>query len=216
MMDLKKISSKGIKDAGVNLIRIGNSIICLVILITIHLILVLTTPPNYAFYTLLLMCSYAVIVYFIIKNVISAGRNLKNCEVEDELRIQNIKGDPIPLENFEIAQSDFNFEKKSIRLNWDTANELCDQLNTDSKDSIYYALSKAAGTQWRLPTKEELDTIYKNKDKIGGLSTWIYWSSSECDPNKSIWIQDFEEGKQSLSSKYHTFYARAVRSISKN
>ena len=32
---------------------------------------------------------------------------------------------------------------------------------------------------WRMPTTDELDVLYRNKDKIGGFSPRFYWSSSE-------------------------------------
>ena len=35
------------------------------------------------------------------------------------------------------------------------------------------------GDGWRLPTKDELNTLYQNKDKIGGFADYGYWSSTE-------------------------------------
>lgn len=63
---------------------------------------------------------------------------------------------------------------------------------------------------WRLPTKEELDQMYHNKERIGGFSTTNYWSSSENDANYA-WIQGFGDGVQYYSSKSNTYYVRAVR-----
>ena len=40
----------------------------------------------------------------------------------------------------------------------------------------------ALGDGWRLPTKDELNILYENKDKIGGLIHQLrspYWSSTE-------------------------------------
>jgi hypothetical protein len=56
---------------------------------------------------------------------------------------------------------------------------------------------------WRLPTKEELDLIYKNVTKgrlKSGMWTASYWSSTtEILPpwnGEYIWIQDLKSGKQ--------------------
>ena len=35
------------------------------------------------------------------------------------------------------------------------------------------------GDGWRLPTKDELNVMYKYKDKIGGFADYYYWSSTE-------------------------------------
>ena len=37
----------------------------------------------------------------------------------------------------------------------------------------------ALGGGWRLPTKDELNILYENKDKIGGFASNNYWSSTE-------------------------------------
>lgn len=41
------------------------------------------------------------------------------------------------------------------------------------------AAAAALGKGWRLPTKEELHTLYLNRVKIGGFSRQSYWSSTE-------------------------------------
>ena len=46
---------------------------------------------------------------------------------------------------------------------------------------------------WRMPTSDELNVLYQNKDKIGGFSPRWYWSSSECG-HYSAYGQDFEGG----------------------
>jgi len=35
------------------------------------------------------------------------------------------------------------------------------------------------GEGWHLPTKDELNCLYKNKDTIGGFTNIYYWSSSQ-------------------------------------
>ena len=77
---------------------------------------------------------------------------------------------------------------------WENAKKLCEEL----------------GDGWRLPTREELHLIWLNKDKIGGFAAASYWGSSENSSNFA-WDQYFYNGSQDDSSKYDTYYVRAVR-----
>ena len=104
---------------------------------------------------------------------------------------KNIIGKPIKIGNIEVAQYDFPEE-----MNWEDAKEACENL----------------GRGWRLPTKEELNTLYLNKDKIGGFGGTIYWSSTEFDFG-SAWGQNFWIGGQSTNSKNYAGYVRAVRAF---
>jgi len=69
---------------------------------------------------------------------------------------------------------------------------------------------------WYLPSKDELDMIYQNKDAIGGFknisttSAFNYWSSSE-DTRTVAWCQRFDNGKAESHYKNETFGVRAVR-----
>ena len=80
------------------------------------------------------------------------------------------------------------------RMNWDEAIVACKKL----------------GTGWRLPTKDELNMLYKNKEEIGGFASIYYWSSTE-DDNDGAWSQYFLSGNQFNFSKFDTYYVRAVR-----
>jgi len=80
------------------------------------------------------------------------------------------------------------------RMNWHKAKIACKNL----------------GTGWRLPTKDELNMLYKNKEEIGGFASIYYWSSTEGGTNYA-WIQDFTNGYQFNSYKSTTNYVRAVR-----
>ena len=40
------------------------------------------------------------------------------------------------------------------------------------------SLSSYGYSDWRLPTKEELNMMFVNREEIGGFSRWDYWSSS--------------------------------------
>ena len=68
------------------------------------------------------------------------------------------------------------------------------------------------GSGWRLPTKEELNTLYLNKDKIGVFANNIYWSSTEDEnDNNYVWHQSFDNGFQYGTGKGATYYVRSVR-----
>ena len=98
---------------------------------------------------------------------------------------------PITGEKIRIAKADF-----PDPLDWDQANAACNAL----------------GSGWRLPTKEELNEMYKNKDAIGGFNRSTYWSSSEYNDNRA-WGECFGDGYQTNLSKDYTTYVRAVRAF---
>jgi hypothetical protein len=67
-------------------------------------------------------------------------------------------------------------------------------------------------SDWYLPSKDELNKVYLNKNAIGGLISSLYWSSSEYASNVA-WLQDFSNGGQIPAPKDFTFYFRAVRAF---
>ena len=69
---------------------------------------------------------------------------------------------------------------------------------------------KKLGAGWRLPTKDELNMIYKNREEVGGFANGSYWSSTEYD-NGIAWIQGFYYGNQTNFLKDGNCYVRAVR-----
>ena len=72
---------------------------------------------------------------------------------------------------------------------------------------------KKLGEGWRLPTKEEINLMYRHKDKIGGFVEDGYWSSTEYGAYLA-WVQDFTNGNHYSNNKNFTnYYVRAVRSI---
>jgi hypothetical protein len=111
-----------------------------------------------------------------------------------------IVGKSIKLGRLEIAQHDF-----PSPMMQSYAKEECEML----------------GNGWRLPTKDELNLLYKNKGKIGGFFDSKYLCSSlNNDRSGDLWsrdaplIVDFKNGVgeyASMSSK--NYYFRAVRSI---
>jgi hypothetical protein len=119
--------------------------------------------------------------------------NKSNTSSED-----NIIGKPIRIGRIEVAQYDF---PKAIK--WDVAREVCQKL----------------GEGWRIPTKSELNLIYKNKYKIGGFVKDNYWSSIEYsnngqfDKSSKALIKNFYDGNEIACWKEYSRYVRAVRSF---
>ena len=69
---------------------------------------------------------------------------------------------------------------------------------------------KSLGPGWRLPTKDELNMFYENKEEIGGFANNFYWSSTEFD-SFNAWKQSFNSGNQANGNKASNYYVRAVR-----
>lgn len=75
------------------------------------------------------------------------------------------------------------------------------------------------GKKWFLPSKDELNIVYQNKDIItqnGGGSfptDYSYWSSSEGYVILVSWLQNFSDGSQNVDSKGVTRYCRLLRRI---
>ncbi|GHT82037.1 hypothetical protein FACS1894137_00200 [Spirochaetia bacterium] len=71
-------------------------------------------------------------------------------------------------------------------------------------------------TDWFLPSKDELDLIYKNLaiKGVGGFTGDWYWSSSENNTNYA-WSQNFSDGRQYAASngKLNPLCVRAVRAF---
>ena len=93
--------------------------------------------------------------------------------------------------NFEIAP-----KSTEIQAIWDDAKLYCFSLNIDGKIG------------WRLPTKKELNEIYKSENDFEKL--W-YWPSTETS-GYTAWYQNVNNGGQGLNDKYVGLYVRAVRS----
>ena len=87
--------------------------------------------------------------------------------------------------------------------------EVSDNLGIMSWDEAKIACKKL-GPGWRLPTKDELNMLYKNKEEVGGFANYFYWSSTEGGFNYA-WEQGFYGGNQGNNGKNGSGYARAVR-----
>ena len=65
---------------------------------------------------------------------------------------------------------------------------------------------------WYLPAKDELNKLYLQKSAVGGFASAYYWSSTEYDTNHA-WNQPFDNGAQTYTNKYATYYVRAIRAF---
>ena len=99
-------------------------------------------------------------------------------------------GKPIKIDNILVAQNDFPY-----LMNWSDAKESCKKL----------------GKGWRLPTSEELNILYKNRDKIFAQKDYRYWSSSEVyDYARYV---DFTNGKEQGEDAEKEYVVRAVKDL---
>jgi len=110
---------------------------------------------------------------------------------------KKIIGKPIQIEHLEVAQNDF-----PKKMTWYEAKKAC------------YAL----GSRWRLPTKDELNLLYTNKNEIGGFAIGDYWTngnywSSTQGNSYGAWVQSLNFGGQSDFNKSDTYNVRAVRAF---
>ena len=107
--------------------------------------------------------------------------------------INKIIGNPTKIENLEVVQFDF-----PDKMNW-----------TDAK-----AASEELGNGWRLPSKDELNILYENKDKIGNFEGTYYWSLTEANNSNFAWNQDFFFGTQKDHyNKNNTLSVRAIKLV---
>lgn len=69
-------------------------------------------------------------------------------------------------------------------------------------------------TDWRVPTKNELNLMYSQKNLIGGFVSSNYWSCNE-GTSTYAWYRDFTNLNSGFSSGNKDFpiYVRAVRSF---
>ena len=89
-----------------------------------------------------------------------------------------------------------------IEMDWNAAKTACDELILNGY------------SDWRLPTKDELNRLYVNLKMVGvgNLANRYYWSSSEGD-GYGAWYQNFYVGSQDVDGKSETYYVRAIRAF---
>lgn len=78
---------------------------------------------------------------------------------------------------------------------------------------ICYDLVLNGYDDWFLPSKDELNEMYLQKNVIGGFSNAYYLSSSEFDDIFETWAQDFTDGYQTWWNRLVPARVRAVRAF---
>ena len=122
----------------------------------------------------------------------SCGSNESESTASNESTV-NVNGrevSTVKVGNLEVMTEDLG------HMSWDDAKKACADL----------------GDGWRLPTKDELNVLYENKDEIGGFANDYYWSSTETDSGDA-WIQSFSKGHQLSDYKELDFSVRSVRAF---
>jgi len=91
--------------------------------------------------------------------------------------------------------------------NWNDAFSLVNNADTHNDAGKNF-------TDWRLPTKEELNQMYLQKGEIGidNFDNNFYWSSTEYEYGLA-WNQNFANGYPQYYGKINGFIVRAVRTF---
>ena len=91
---------------------------------------------------------------------------------------------------------------------------------TSTAANLARAVRDGGYSDWYLPSKDELNKLYENKNLVGNFINWPnwYWSSSEVpDPTWPVsynaWYQDLSDGSQSNDDKNGQKGIRAIRSF---
>jgi len=82
----------------------------------------------------------------------------------------------------------------------ETAAKLCSNLN------------QGGYSDWYLPSKDELNKLFLQKNAIGGFREVCYWSSTETGKYNAC-SQIFDNGFQTANDKSTTFHVRPIRSF---
>jgi len=94
---------------------------------------------------------------------------------------------------------------QSSSCSWYSAQDVISTSTNHSTEGKKY-------TDWRLPTKNELNLLNSQKSVVGGFTTTNYWSSTESDATNA-WYQNFNINTQTASAKTGTAYVRAIRAF---
>jgi hypothetical protein len=109
---------------------------------------------------------------------------------------KEIIGKPVKIGNLLVAENDF-----PEAMNWWGAQNAC----------------KTLGKGWRLPTKDELNVMYKNKEKIGHFANGWYWSFTWIGKNEfgneEAVMKHFKDGLMSSNEVEYEYSRKAVRAV---
>ena len=89
---------------------------------------------------------------------------------------------------------------------------IVNKLGSGSAARICYDLVLGGYDDWFLPSRDELNELYKQRKLVGSFASYFYWSSSEY-VSASAWGQFFGSGYQDDKLKRGAFPVRAVRAF---
>uniref|UniRef100_UPI004047221E Lcl domain-containing protein n=1 Tax=Algoriphagus sp. TaxID=1872435 RepID=UPI004047221E len=98
-------------------------------------------------------------------------------------------------------------QDQAVNSTWyDAQNRISDPANHSTAGKKF--------TDWRLPTKNELNLLYlqKNAGTVGGFTGNYYYNSTE-NTYAEAWYQTFNDGGMGTTSKLSTAYIRAIRAF---
>ena len=86
--------------------------------------------------------------------------------------------------------------------------------NCAAKACAEYSTAQTSKGDWFLPSKDELNFLYKNLEKriLATATKEYHWSSSEYN-NDSAWYYRFNDGYQYGRNKYNVYSVRAIRAF---
>ena len=105
-----------------------------------------------------------------------------------------------------IALPTFMYNSYTYRVHPDLVSEMTWEQAMDACDNLTYG----GYSDWILPSKNVLNTMYIHKNEIGGFSSLKYWSSTE-KTDMYAWYQSFNDGSQNTCFKYYQERVRCVR-----
>ena len=128
-------------------------------------------------------------VFLLVGLMVSCGGSDASGDASGDVTKEKQAKSTVKIGNLEIMTEDLG------QMDWREATKACADL----------------GDGWRLPTRDELNILFENKDKIGGFANNLYWSSTESDNDDVAWRQDFTTGNQFSANKNHL--GDGVRSV---
>ncbi len=126
-------------------------------------------------------------IYALLALCLVVGGCKKEKTPSNDLLIVNVSGIHVAVADADIGE-----------MNWEQAKTACANL----------------GNGWRLPTKEELEVIYKelHKKGKGNFPDYWYWSSTQVDAH-GAWRVNFTDGTTNHYGKGYYLRVRAVRDL---
>jgi len=82
------------------------------------------------------------------------------------------------------------------------------------QDAIKYCKNLSLGgyNDWELPSKDRLENLYQNKNKLKNVTSGYYWSSTtNASGTRNAWSVDFYNGNTSHDYKLNSNRVRCVR-----